>query len=360
MGGLQFKRAEGRRTNVSVGVIPLRLLCTNWLLGASLGCYQCFISADDSSRLCIGHIKAGHSLSGLPSHDNIDSCFKKLDVVFNNNPRVISAARVGKGYDARLREIMEKEILPIVEEFDGKVNYASGCIPPCGFQSAGAIYNCITCRYDSCEFPLDCPVKEMNATEGGASQMQCEVAFQLPDGIMAVWRFADEIKTLNLDHFEEVTAGTDTLFSITTVSLEHQGTYQCEIYSDQRSIVRLYYFLSVVPRVVVGHTELQEIFELSLLPGGRLLPPSVPEPSVLSPLLLAACLTSVFLLLFLALGALVLLLMPEKTNTKKNSEGEGSTQNLEDPSTTSGGRSLSQLLGLTGSTPRQAVSTSQR
>ncbi|XP_075868953.1 sperm acrosome membrane-associated protein 6 isoform X5 [Nelusetta ayraudi] len=326
MGGLQFKRAEGRRTNVSVGVIPLRLLCTNWLLGASLGCYQCFISADDSSRLCIGHIKAGHSLSGLPSHDNIDSCFKKLDVVFNNNPRVISAARVGKGYDARLREIMEKEILPIVEEFDGKVNY----------------------------------VKEMNATEGGASQMQCEVAFQLPDGIMAVWRFADEIKTLNLDHFEEVTAGTDTLFSITTVSLEHQGTYQCEIYSDQRSIVRLYYFLSVVPRVVVGHTELQEIFELSLLPGGRLLPPSVPEPSVLSPLLLAACLTSVFLLLFLALGALVLLLMPEKTNTKKNSEGEGSTQNLEDPSTTSGGRSLSQLLGLTGSTPRQAVSTSQR
>lgn len=38
------------------------------------------------------------------------------------------------------------------------------------------------------------PVKEMNATEGGASQMQCEVAFQLPDGIMAVWRFADEVQ----------------------------------------------------------------------------------------------------------------------------------------------------------------------
>lgn len=24
--------------------------------------------------------------------------------------------------------------------------------------------------------------------------MQCEVAFQLPDGIMAVWRFADEVQ----------------------------------------------------------------------------------------------------------------------------------------------------------------------
>lgn len=38
------------------------------------------------------------------------------------------------------------------------------------------------------------PVKEMNATEGGASQMQCKVAFQLPDDIMAVWRFADEVQ----------------------------------------------------------------------------------------------------------------------------------------------------------------------
>lgn len=58
----------------------------------------------------------------------------------------------------------------------------------------------------------------------------------------------------------------------------------------------------VVPRVVVGHTELEEIFELSLLPGGRLLPPSQHEAFVLSPLLLSACLTVVFLLLFLAIG----------------------------------------------------------
>lgn len=28
---------------------------------------------------------------------------------------------------------------------------------PSGFQSTGAVYNCITCQYDSCKFPLDCP-----------------------------------------------------------------------------------------------------------------------------------------------------------------------------------------------------------
>lgn len=73
----------------------MRLLCITWLLGCSLGCYQCFISSQDSGRLCRGHTKDGKSLWGIPSHDDIDACFKKLDVIFNNDPRVISAGRVG-------------------------------------------------------------------------------------------------------------------------------------------------------------------------------------------------------------------------------------------------------------------------
>lgn len=46
-----------------------------------------------------------------------------------------------------------------------------------------------------------------------------------------------------VNQFKEVTSGVDTLYSIPSISLQHQGTYQCEIYSDQRSIVRLYYSL---------------------------------------------------------------------------------------------------------------------
>lgn len=71
------------------------LFCATWLLGFSTGCYQCFISVQESSRLCTGYIKDGHSVSGLPSHDDIEACFKKLDVFFNDNPNVILAARVG-------------------------------------------------------------------------------------------------------------------------------------------------------------------------------------------------------------------------------------------------------------------------
>lgn len=77
------------------GLLAVRLLCATWLLGFSSGCYQCFIKVEESSRLCLGFIKDGSSMSGLPSHDNIDTCFKKLDVIFNDNPSVIAAARVG-------------------------------------------------------------------------------------------------------------------------------------------------------------------------------------------------------------------------------------------------------------------------
>lgn len=76
-------------------LLAMRLLCAAWLPGFSLGCYQCFISAAESSRLCLGYIRDGASMSGLPSHDDIEACFEKLDVIFNNNPSVIAAGRVG-------------------------------------------------------------------------------------------------------------------------------------------------------------------------------------------------------------------------------------------------------------------------
>ncbi|XP_035607432.1 sperm acrosome associated 6 isoform X4 [Oncorhynchus keta] len=177
-----------------------------------------------------------------------------------------------------------------------------------GFQTSGYVYNCITCQYDSCEFPLDCPTKNITVMENNRTQMRCDVPFPLPYEMKVVWRFAEEIRTQQVDQFEEVTVGIDRLYSIPSAGLRHQGTYQCEIYSDQRSLVRLYYHLIVIPQVVVGHSELQEIFDLSLLPGGQIVP--VPGGWSLAllrlppPSLLTACLTSLLLLLFLSLGIL--------------------------------------------------------
>ncbi|XP_053090998.1 sperm acrosome associated 6 isoform X14 [Pangasianodon hypophthalmus] len=158
---------------------------------------------------------------------------------------------------------------------------ASGCFPPC--------------------------VQEITVEENNRTQMWCHVPFILPSDIQIVWRYA-EIKTLLMDQFEEVTVGMDKLFSIPSARLEHSGTYQCEIFSQERSLVRIYYHLTVVPNEVVGHAELQDVFDKALLPAGQfLLSASIPPFSLLrlpSPDLLTICLTSLLLLLFLTLGVL--------------------------------------------------------
>ncbi|XP_035528121.1 sperm acrosome membrane-associated protein 6 [Morone saxatilis] len=325
----------------------LWLVSVSLLFSTSLSCYQCFIDVEDSLRLCWGHVLTKYNVR------NVDTCFRKLDQIFNNDEGVIEAGRVGEGYEGQLKEILNAQILPMVEEFDKKLNKdtvyekrlqtaadnfiaAASKLPrgetcisfmhPSGFQSAGAVYNCITCQYDSCEFPLDCPVKEIKVTENSRSQMWCDVPFHLPTDIEVIWRFAGEVKTQQVDQFKEVTAGMDPLYSIPSASLQHQGTYQCEIYSGQRSIVRLYYYLTVTPQVVAGHTELQEIFDLSLLPGGWLLPaPGGPPHSLLplpSPPLLIACLTALLLLLFLSLGTLYWSSIREQTSYAEQADGD--------------------------------------
>ncbi|XP_047215740.1 sperm acrosome associated 6 isoform X3 [Girardinichthys multiradiatus] len=291
---------------------------TLWLASLSvlicplLSCYVCFVNVQDSLRLCWGHVMTKGNVR------SVDRCFRRLDRIFNTNEGVIHAARVGKGFDIKLKEILDAVILPLVEEFDKKLNMdsvyesrlqtaadnfiaaasklprVSGCFPPCGFQSAGAVYNCITCQYDSCEFPLDCPVEEIEVMENSGARMWCGVPFDLPNDIEVIWRFAEEVKTQEMDQFKEVTAGVDRLYSIPSTSLQHQGTYQCDIYS-------------VTPQLVVGHTKLQEIFDLSLLPGGKLLvTPSAAPHSFLRLLLflLTTCLTTSLVLLFLSLGVL--------------------------------------------------------
>ncbi|XP_068614542.1 sperm acrosome membrane-associated protein 6 [Brachionichthys hirsutus] len=306
-----------------MGSFVLLLVCVGLLFSTSLSCYQCFVDLTDSYRLCWGHIWTKYNVR------NVGSCFRTLDRIFNNDAGVIEAGRVGEGYDKQLKEILDAQILPLAKEFDKKRNddvvyeerlqtaadnfiaaasklpRVSGCFPPCGFQARGAVYNCATCEYDSCEFPLDCPFKEIKVTESSGSQMWCNVSFQLPNDIEMIWRFAEEVKTQQVDQFREVTAGLDPLYSIRSTSLQHQGTYQCEIYSGRRSIVRVYSYLNVTPRAVVGHSELQETFDQSVLSGEGFVP--VPDDSshalLLPPtLLLTACFTAVFHLFFLFLG----------------------------------------------------------
>lgn len=316
------------------GVLLLLLLSVLLLPGSSHCCYQCFISAEDSSRLCSGFYLSRYGIR------NMDACFRMLDVVFNNNHRVVAAGRVAKGHEQELKKILEAQILPLADELEygqvedsvyerklqaaaerfitaaSRVSRDSGCVPPCGFQTQGGWYDCSSCQYDSCQLPLDCPITDVNVTERQRSAMSCDVPFPLPVSVELVWRFAQGLRTRQLDRFEEVYAGADRVYSIPTTGPQHQGTVMCEIYSEHNSVVRLFFYLSVTSRAADRHQELQELFERSLLPGGRL--PSVPDalrrhlpvPSVL----LAACLTAVLLLLLLSLGALYWSVTAGETN----------------------------------------------
>ncbi|XP_067251628.1 sperm acrosome membrane-associated protein 6 [Chanodichthys erythropterus] len=307
-----------------MSVLIVKLLFFSSFISTALNCYQCFIDVNDSLRLCWGHILTEYNIR------NVDSCFKTLDRIFNNESSVTEAGKVGRGYDLMLKNILMAEIMPIVEEFDEQTNNdtvyefrlqaaannfiaaasklprASGCFPPCGFQAQGAVYNCMTCQYDSCEFPLDCPVKQITVQENNRTQMWCKVPFLLPTDAEIVWRYAVE-RTMLMDRFDEVTVGVDPLYFISSARPEHSGTYQCEIFSQEHSLVRIYFYLTVVPLAQLGHVELQDVFEQALLPGGKFPPVSPKDPFTLwmpSPALLTTCLTAMFLLVFLMLGVL--------------------------------------------------------
>ncbi|XP_054882080.1 sperm acrosome membrane-associated protein 6-like [Poeciliopsis prolifica] len=329
---------------LKITMAVLWLTSVSLLICPSLSCYLCFIKPQVSGRLCVGYVVSATKVN------SVDECFRSLDRIFNLNETVVKAGRAAGGLESRLKEILEAEIFPIVKDFQGKRNMDTvyerrlrkaadnfieaasklprdnKCIPPCGFQNIDAAYNCITCQYDSCLFPLDCPVEDIEVKEGRGIQMRCDVPFDLPNDIEVVWKFAEEFKTQETEQFKEVTAGPDRLYSISSTTTEHQGTYQCEIFSGIRSIVRLYFYVTVIPQPVVGHTALQGIFDQALLPRGQFLtaPDAAPHFFLHHRLLflLTTCLATSLLLLSVSVGFLYWLSVAEVDHPVADSDEE--------------------------------------
>ncbi|XP_077455784.1 sperm acrosome membrane-associated protein 6-like isoform X1 [Stigmatopora argus] len=296
----------------------LRVCVCCGVIRTSAGCFQCFVTPEKGTILCTTYAK------------HLDKCFEYYDELFNHNPQVIEAGKVGKGYDNDLKTIMAslidsaKEDLKSVPKSDAEfrswlkttadnfiakaslVSRATGCIPPCGYQTTDGHYSCVTCKYDSCGLPLDCPVQNISVEVKNSTQMFCDPKFPLPTHPtnIRIWKFAAKVKTQQMELFGELARGEDNLYSISSTRPHHEGTYQCEIIGEM-PIVRIYYYLAVT-QTVVKQSELLEIFELSLLPEGRLRtgpPPSQSPPPLV---LIAICFTSLLLLLFLSLRLLFL------------------------------------------------------
>ncbi|XP_048840707.1 sperm acrosome associated 6 isoform X1 [Brienomyrus brachyistius] len=311
-----------------------------------LSCFQCFVDADETSRLCKGYILSGYDIV------NLDHCFNAIYRIFNNT-KVIQAAHVAGGYEDELRNIMLAQIMPLIKEFETTNHYdfvyedrlqkaadsfiteasrlprAFQCVPPCGFQESAATYDCVTCLYKICGFSLDCPGLNITGVEHNGTEILCDVPFPLPADIEVVWRFADEVKTELVDHFKELTIGVDLLYTIPSLRLDHEGTYQCEIFSNHHSVIRNYYHLTVIPQPPTGCVELHHVFGNVLLLEEEHWPVTQPHDGLVSPArlpfapVLTACLAVMHLLAFLCLWYLYWLLAMRRTTNSSNQEPDG-------------------------------------
>ncbi|XP_034048273.1 sperm acrosome membrane-associated protein 6-like [Thalassophryne amazonica] len=314
-----------------MALTTLFVVCVSVLLGSSLGCSRCFVNRDDFPMMCQKH-----------RHD-VGLCERRVDQFFTHNQRVIEAGKVGWGYHRRLGDILRREILPIATDFKdnfrgvaeldrrlqtaaenfitaaSKLPRKTGCVPPCGYQNPTAEYSCARCRYQSCGFPLDCPVESLQVMKNHMAELWCDAPFSIRGEVVRIWSFAAKVNTTNLASFEEVTAGEDRLFHFPSVGQEHEGTYRCQVVGEDGPVVSLYFYLTVTlssrEAYLQEARELQELYEQIVLTGGDVtttgssdLPPS--------PLLVTACLSALFFLFLLSLWALYLTVRPPQARIK--------------------------------------------
>ncbi|KAM8827308.1 sperm acrosome membrane-associated protein 6 isoform 2-T2 [Synchiropus picturatus] len=296
----------------------LWMLFVSLLFHPVLPCYHCFIEMSDTMTLC-------HALSFT-----VQVCFDTIHQLVSHNPRVVEAGKVGPGHDTKLKDILMDEINAIKDEYEKNrvkqdekrlrrfaENFIAAasklprakCTGKCGFQPDGP-YDCSTCNFRSCGLPIDCEFKVLKVVENQRVHLKCEVEFPLPGKIAVVWRYADGVKTRLLTEFEDLTAGVDPNLTIPMVREEHQGTYQCALYSEEVSadIIRLFFFLEVEHKIRPSDLRMQKTFDMAMAPGGELrIREPLSRPWVLSDVALISLFTNMFLTVFLHITVICLL-----------------------------------------------------
>ncbi|XP_041091178.1 uncharacterized protein LOC121304231 isoform X2 [Polyodon spathula] len=186
-----------------------------------------------------------------PSAQSYDECFNSIRRVFVEDRSVALAGRVVYTYKYLLTTA--------AKQFKSEAWKL-----PRGYQKSGAVYNCVTCKYDGCGFPLDCPIVEKTVHEKNRTALECSVDIEIPRDAQFNWNYVKEVKTNSLNLFKVVTSGSDRWLTILRTRRSQQGTYMCEIFDQEKSIVRLFFFLRVISKNQIAEAELQELFDSSL------------------------------------------------------------------------------------------------
>ncbi|KAK4812309.1 hypothetical protein QYF61_014095 [Mycteria americana] len=154
---------------------------------------------------------------------------------------------------------------------------ATACVPPCGppslslpgYQPAARVFQCATCRFVDCQFPLDCPVQDMWARADEAITLHCDVPFATPPDLPITWMFAKDLRTQDLALFEELPGSAEGTLSL-TLQDPTPGTIACCLGVLSEPLVRKYFYLNVSGGSVEAEQGLQARFRAVLRwPHGR-------------------------------------------------------------------------------------------
>ncbi|XP_008933499.1 PREDICTED: fibrinogen-like protein 1, partial [Merops nubicus] len=124
-----------------------------------------------------------------------------------------------------------------------------------GYQPAARTFQCATCDFVDCPFPLDCPVQDVWVHADEPLMLSCDVPFATPRDPPVTWMVASDLRTRDLTLFEEL-QGSVVDTPRLTLPIPPLGTVACLLGNLSEPLVRKFFYLNGEPRVLDGRQHL--------------------------------------------------------------------------------------------------------
>ncbi|XP_039178576.1 sperm acrosome membrane-associated protein 6 isoform X2 [Crotalus tigris] len=235
-------------------------------------CFNCFSTAAQRLRIC-------QYFWGYQSEKH-QTCLRALETAFAPLSKTqVDVSEIEKLKDAFGRVVFyleEKgmakasfqqavpEAVKEVEKEVAQLKAAPPCIPPCGYQKEAHHYKCSSCTIVDCQLPIDCPIQDIYKSEGDATFLNCEVAFQTSSERTFRWKFIKDLRTDELFLFQLLNFGVNPSLLIRPTLGSHHGTFACELEVENDVVVRKFFYVNVTEKRLGKEKKLQEMFKAIL------------------------------------------------------------------------------------------------
>ncbi|XP_031762326.1 sperm acrosome membrane-associated protein 6 [Xenopus tropicalis] len=198
-----------------------------------LGCFKCFISRKERVEICDFVFEKQRLDAEICNHIMMKT-FLPLDTYVIAMSQTETVRKAMKGFYDEVKKQYTQAKKPME------------CIPPCGLQEQARKFNCMNCEEEHCKLPIECPIEDIYVHEFRTVVMNCSTGFPLPmDDITVLWKFHWQVRTRRWSRFKALHRGMEFIFLITRMVLDKEGTYACEISTDEDVLIRKYFFVNV-------------------------------------------------------------------------------------------------------------------